>query len=60
MTYTLYSEAEIPKFFAQTSATRPDCNMRAEELIDGHATPVVIQGSCSYSVYYGPALEYVV
>lgn len=61
MTYSQYSvEGEISNFFAKTSATRLDCDARAEELVGGNATRVDVQGNCSYSVYAGPCLEYVV
>ncbi|KAF9766949.1 hypothetical protein IL306_000545 [Fusarium sp. DS 682] len=61
MEYSQYSvEDEISNFFAKTSASRPDCDARAEELVGGMATPVNVQGNCSYSVYAGPCLDYVV
>lgn len=61
MAYSQYSvDDEISNFFAKTSASRPDCDARAEELVGGKATPVDVQGNCSYSVYAGPCLEYVV
>ncbi|KND86780.1 hypothetical protein TOPH_08588 [Tolypocladium ophioglossoides CBS 100239] len=61
MAYSQYDmEDEISNFFTKTSASRLDCDARAEELVGGKATPVVVQGNCSYSVYAGPCLEYVV
>ncbi|KAH7324960.1 hypothetical protein B0I35DRAFT_425266 [Stachybotrys elegans] len=55
-----YVEDEISNFFAKTSASRPDCDACAEELVGGTATPVTVQGNCSYSVYAGSCLDYVV
>ncbi|KAH8647630.1 hypothetical protein BGZ61DRAFT_469844 [Ilyonectria robusta] len=41
MAYSQYSvEDEISIFFAKTSTTRPDCDVRAEELVSGKATRV--------------------
>ena len=51
---------EIASFFAKTSATRSQCDARATELTGGKAVPIEVQGVCSYTVYAGPALEYVV
>lgn len=60
-TYEEYSVAsEIEAFFKKTSATRAVCDTRAIELAGGNAVPVDVQGACSYSVYAGPELEYVV
>lgn len=60
-TYEEYSVAsEIEAFFKKTSATRAACDIRAIELAGGNAVPVDVQGACSYSVYAGPELEYVV
>ncbi|KAK4101364.1 hypothetical protein N658DRAFT_425828 [Parathielavia hyrcaniae] len=53
-------DAEIDEFFQKTSATRAECHARAKELVDGNVVPVPIQGVCSYAVYAGPELEYVV
>lgn len=36
------------------------CDTKAVELAGGNAVPVDVQGACSYSVYAGPDLEYVV
>lgn len=61
MAYAEYSvEDEILTFFAKTSACRSDCDARAEELVGGRATTLDVQGNCSYTVYAGPCLEYVV
>ncbi|AEO54507.1 hypothetical protein MYCTH_2115324 [Thermothelomyces thermophilus ATCC 42464] len=61
---TRYSEysavVEIDAFFQKTSATRSGCDARARELTGGKVVPVEVQGVCSYSVYAGPELEYVV
>lgn len=60
-TYEEYSVAsEIAAFFNKTSATRAACDTRAIELADGNVVPVDVQGACSYSVYAGPGLEYIV
>lgn len=60
-TYEEYSVAsEIEAFFKKTSATRAICDTKAVELAGGNAVPVDVQGACSYSVYAGPDLEYVV
>lgn len=64
MTVEMYPEysvdEEIDSFFAKTSATRVACDARAEELTGGKAVAINVQGNCSYSVYAGPALEFVV
>jgi hypothetical protein len=61
MVYSQYSvEDEISNFFAKTSACRSKCDARAEELVGGKATTIDVQGNCSYTVYAGPCLEYVV
>ncbi|KAK7416916.1 hypothetical protein QQZ08_011834 [Neonectria magnoliae] len=51
---------EIVSFFTKTSATRLECDARANELTGGKVVPIEVQGVCSYSVYAGPDLEYVV
>lgn len=59
--YEEYSVAsEVEAFFKKTSATRAACDTRATELAGGDAVPVHVQGACSYSVYAGSKLEYVV
>lgn len=60
-TYEEYSlDATIAEFFAQTSATREACDAKAKELVGGRIVPVTVQGNCSYSVYAGTKLEFVV
>lgn len=60
-TYQEYSlDAEIAEFFTQTSATRESCDAMAKGLIGGSVVPVTVQGYCSYTVYAGPELEFVV
>ncbi|CAI6095338.1 unnamed protein product [Clonostachys chloroleuca] len=54
------AETTINNFFNKASATRAECEARAAELTGGKAIPVTIQGDCSYTVYAGPELEYVV
>ncbi|KAL7810802.1 hypothetical protein V8C44DRAFT_365449 [Trichoderma aethiopicum] len=53
-------DAEIASFFAKTSANRSACDTRARELAGGSVVPIEVQGVCSYSVYAGPDLEFVV
>lgn len=53
-------DSAIAEFFSQTSVTRQACDVRAKNLVGGEVLPVPIQGSCSYSVYAGYELEYVV
>lgn len=50
----------IAEFFQQTCATRASCDRKAEELVGGEVVPVQVQGVCSYSVYAGLQLNYVV
>ncbi|EXJ81860.1 hypothetical protein A1O1_07925 [Capronia coronata CBS 617.96] len=50
----------IAEFFAKTSVTRPNCDARAKELVGGDVVPFDIQSTCSYAVYAGPKLEYIV
>ncbi len=60
-TYATYSiDSEVEGFFKKTSATRAVCDARATELVGGTVVPVDIQGGCSYSIYAGPKLDYVV
>lgn len=60
-TYEEYSVAsETKAFFKKTSATRAACDTKSIELVGGNAVPVDVQGACSYSVYAGPHLEYVI
>src|SRR4051794_25699136 len=59
--YSEYSvNAELDAFFHKTSAARLACDIRARELTGGKVVPIEVQGVCSYSVYAGPNLEYVV
>lgn len=54
-------DGAIAEFFTQTSTTRSACDTKAVELTRGKVVvPVVVQGVCSYSVYAGPELEFVV
>ncbi|KAK3339417.1 hypothetical protein B0H65DRAFT_511635 [Neurospora tetraspora] len=56
-----FVDSEIDAFFTKTSASREACNGKARELVgDGDVVPVDVQGVCSYTVYAGPELEYVV
>ncbi|KAI0423424.1 hypothetical protein F5Y09DRAFT_327381 [Xylaria sp. FL1042] len=60
-TYKEYSVcSDIEAFFKKTSASRLICDARARELAGGRVIPVDIQGACSYTVYAGFELEYVV
>ncbi|OBT83169.1 hypothetical protein VE02_08247 [Pseudogymnoascus sp. 03VT05] len=60
-TYAVYNvEDEIAAFFTKTSVSRQTCDDRAKDLAGGTVTPIEIQGFCSYSVYAGPNLKYVV
>lgn len=53
--------SEIQDFFTKTSATRAACDAKAKELVGGgEVVPVDVQGACSYTVYAGPGLQYVV
>ncbi|KAK0765167.1 hypothetical protein N5P37_002645 [Trichoderma harzianum] len=61
ISYSEYDNDEaITGFFTKTSAARSACDARAIELVGGSIVPVEAQGACSYSVYAGPDLEYVV
>ncbi|KZF19139.1 hypothetical protein L228DRAFT_241817 [Xylona heveae TC161] len=55
-------KAAIDEFFSQTSATREACDSMAKNLVGGKGKPVpiAVQGNCSYTVYAGPELEFVV
>ena len=50
----------ISELFAQASATREACDTKAKDLVGGNVLPVAVQGCCSYSVYAGPELKFVV
>lgn len=59
--YSEYSlDIVIAEFFLQTSVTREACDIKAKDLLGSEVVPVAIQGNCSYSVYAGPELEFVV
>lgn len=62
ITYSEYdNDKEIVGLFTtKTSVPRSACDTRARELVGGSVIPVAVQGNCSYSVYAGPDLEYVV
>ncbi|KAI9891264.1 MAG: hypothetical protein M1814_002954 [Vezdaea aestivalis] len=61
LTYLEYSlDTAIAEFFLQTSATHEECDRKAKEIAKGKVVPVTVQGNCSYSVYAGPELEFVV
>lgn len=55
-----YLDSAIAEFFNQTHATRASCDRKALELVGAKVVPVEVQGVCSYTVYAGPQLEYVV
>lgn len=60
-TYAVYNvEDAIVDFFTKTSVSRQTCDDRARALAGGTIALIKIQGFCSYSVYAGPNLEYVV
>ena len=60
--YQEYSlESALADLFSRTSADRTACDAKAKELAGGNrVTPVEIQGVCSYTVYAGFHLQYVV
>ncbi|KAI0528476.1 hypothetical protein GGR58DRAFT_519028 [Xylaria digitata] len=59
--YVEYSVcSDIEAFFKKTPASRLICDARARELAGGRVIPVDIQGACSYTVYAGFELEYIV
>ena len=59
--YPEYSlDVAIAEFFSRTSATRDACDTRAKDLGDGKVVSVTAQDNCSYSVYIGPELKFVV
>lgn len=67
-TYVMASESqeyalhqEIASFFSKTSVHRETCDVVAKELVGGdQVVPVTVQGVCSYTVYAGQDLGYVV
>lgn len=50
----------IQKFFNLASTTHEACDAKAKELFGGQVEPVVFPGACSYDIYAGRALEFVV
>jgi hypothetical protein len=50
----------LTEFFAQTSVTRSECDVKATELVGGKPVPVEIQSNCSYTVYAGQDVRSVV
>lgn len=53
-------DLEIVQFFGKTSATRPECDAFAKQLVGGNVVPVAVQGVCSYTVYAGQNQDFVV
>ena len=53
-------EDTITNFFKQTRTDRYVCERKALELVGGTVIAVEIQGVCSYTVFAGQNLEYVV
>lgn len=52
---------EIAAFFSKSTATQAECEARARQLTSSdRIEAVAIQGVCSYTVYAGDSLEYVV
>ena len=52
---------EIAAFFSKTAVTRDTCDGLAKDLVGGdQVVPVSVQGVCSYTVYAGQGLGYVV
>ena len=60
--YSNYSlDSEIAQFFSKTSATRSECDSKAASLTGSpNIESVAVQGVCSYTVYAGPELQFVV
>ncbi|KAJ5948777.1 hypothetical protein N7454_002084 [Penicillium verhagenii] len=54
------AEDEITDFFKKTTVTRSECDEYAKKHAGSNVTPVPVQGVCSYTVYAGPRLEFVV
>ncbi|KAH9879964.1 hypothetical protein J1614_001988 [Plenodomus biglobosus] len=50
----------ISQFFAQTRTIRGSSERKAQDLVGGTIVAVEVQGVCSYTVYAGPDLQYVV
>lgn len=52
---------EIAAFFSKTSVHREACDALAKDLVGGdQVVPVAVQGVCSYTVYAGQNLGYVI
>ncbi|KID94723.1 Aminoglycoside phosphotransferase, partial [Metarhizium majus ARSEF 297] len=52
---------EISAFFKKTTTSRTECDAQARRLVGSQrVVAIAIQGACSYSVYAGGNLEYVV
>lgn len=52
---------EIAAFFSKTAVTRDTCDGLAKDLVGGdQVVPVAVQGVCSYTIYAGQDLGYVV
>lgn len=52
---------EIAAFFAKTTATKEECEAKGRDLAKSQKlAPVPIQGVCSYTMYAGENLEYVI
>lgn len=65
ITMTVYEEYsaddEIITFFNKTTANRVECDNMARHLTGSDkVVPITVQGVCSYTVYVGEHLEYVV
>lgn len=58
-TYPYSLEDAVADFFKKSRIKREDCDKKALDLVGGRIEPVAVQGNCSYSIYAGPALEYV-
>ncbi|OAA59612.1 Aminoglycoside phosphotransferase [Niveomyces insectorum RCEF 264] len=55
------ADDEIAAFFTKTAVCRDACDALAAALVGGSlVVPVAVQGVCSYTVYAGPGLAYVV
>ncbi|KAI0147292.1 hypothetical protein GGR57DRAFT_505754 [Xylariaceae sp. FL1272] len=55
-----FLDSDIEAFFNKTSVVRATCDARARDQVGGSLVPVDVQGACSYTVFAGPRLEYVV
>ena len=61
-TYAQYdANKEIDIFFTQTTATRTECENKARQMTNSsRIEQVAVPGACSYSIYAGDSLEFVV